>query len=395
MVSRTPPTKQPCATSTGVARPTPVSRRRLIFLAGAVVLILRAALWFQASRPPAPEPVTHRVPEPVARPPDPKPVTPRAPEPVAPSPKPEPRPDLENARKLVVERLEVALQQATGGDKAAIKRFQSALDQVAQHHFADALGRVDLVLDETLSFKNCSTLTWLEVKDKFADTSEAAEYWQSRTIERLTPPCQAACAALEHAILEFQDDLARGTTDYHIALAQTLDQAEHTCPDLAPRMDDLVADVAATFPQFTEITRITATVPVSLALDAAFELSPLVLGGRLGSTGAQSLAGSWLPLADGPFPLFDVAWGALALTLAARDVAAWNRARGPKRKELRNALNRAVETFRQRAIGEVETRRSQILKVHQATRMKQARKILEGLGVPEQSWPPDCRRGQG
>ncbi|MBT7060824.1 MAG: hypothetical protein HN976_37380, partial [Lentisphaerae bacterium] len=176
-----------------------------------------------------------------------------------------------------------------------------------------------------------------------------------------------------------------------VALARTLDQAQQVCPDLATPIDGLVADVATTFPQFREIAIVTATVPLSLALDVAFELSPSVLGGK----SAKSLATSWIPLADGPLPLFDVAWGALALTLAARDIAAWNQARGPKRDELRDALSNAVATFRSRALTEVEGRRATLLKVHSATRIKQAVKILNGLGVPKQDWPPACLPPQG
>ncbi|MBT3379699.1 MAG: hypothetical protein HN406_29145 [Lentisphaerae bacterium] len=207
----------------------------------------------------------------------------------------------------------------------------------------------------------------------------------------MRPPCIAACAALEHAALTLQDDLAQTTTNYHVALARTLDQAQQVCPDLATPIDGLVADVATTFPQFREIATVTATVPLSLALDVAFELSPSVLGGK----SAKSLATSWIPLADGPLPLFDVAWGALALTLAARDIAAWNQARGPKRDELRDALSNAVATFRSRALTEVEGRRATLLKVHSATRIKQAVKILNGLGVPKQDWPPACLPPQG
>jgi len=288
---------------------------------------------------------------------------------------------------LVVEQLGVALQQATEREGAALNGYSIALKRIDRQQFGHAARRINTILDDTLTFKSCGTLTWLGIKDRFADTSQAEEYWQSRTIDRLRPPCVAACAALEHAALELQDGLARTTTNYHVALARTLDQAQQVCPDLAAPIDGLVAEVATTFPQFREIAQVTATVPLSLSLDVAFELSPSVLGGK----SAKSLATSWVPFADGPLPLFDVAWGALALTLAARDIAAWNQARGPKRDELRKALDNAVATFRGRALTEVEERRTTLLKVHRATRVKQAVKILKGLGVPEQEWPSDCR----
>jgi len=348
------------------------SRRRLACCVGAGLLILRAALWLWGPGASHAETDKRPVPKPV-------PVHRGGQE------------DLEHARTLVIKQLGIALRQATEREGGALSRYNTALKRIDRQQFNHAARRIDTILDDTLTLKSCGTLTWLGIKDRFSDTSKAEEYWQSRTIDRLRPPCIAACAALEHAALTLQDDLAQTTTNYHVALARTLDQAQQVCPDLATPIDGLVADVATTFPQFREIATVTATVPLSLALDVAFELSPSVLGGK----SAKSLATSWIPLADGPFPLFDVAWGALALTLAARDIAAWNQARGPKRDELRDALSNAVATFRSRALTEVEGRRATLLKVHSATRIKQAVKILNGLGVPKQDWPPACLPPQG
>ena len=366
---RSPDMRRRCGHFLRKMIPTGVSpfRRRLIFCVGATLLILRAALWLWGVGASHTESDKQRVPNPapVHRDEDGK---------------------LEHARTLVVEQLGIALRQATEREGAALDRYSTALKRIDREQFSHAARRISTILDDTLTLKSCSTLTWLGIKDRFADTSRAEKYWQSRTIDRLRPPCMAACAALERAALELQDGLAQTTTNYHVALARTLDQAQQACPDLTTSIDGLVADVATTFPQFREIAQITATVPLSLALDVAFELSPSVLGGK----SAKSLATSWMPFADGPLPLFDVAWGALALTLAARDIAAWKQARGPKRDELQNALSNAVATFRSRALTEVEERRTTLLKVHRATRIKQAVKILKGLGVPTQDWPSAC-----
>lgn len=248
---------------------------------------------------------------------------------------------------------------------------------------------------DSLTFRNSGELTWLGLKDGLRGTHRAEELWSSRTIDRLRPPCTNACRALEQASLVLQDDLTQALTEFHVSLARAFDQLQEECPDFNPLVDDMVAAVGGTFPQFMDIANTTATVPLSFALEGALTATTgALISGKASGTVAGAVSTSWVPFADGPLPFADIAWGAATVGLAAYDATRWVQARGSKREELRQALQKAVTDTRERALGLTREHRDKLLAAYRTTLREQSEAVCGDLQAAALDLPvPDQTAG--
>jgi len=256
------------------------------------------------------------------------------------------------------------------------ERFLKDLEK-ANPHFDRATSSVGPAVSDLCSMDATKEICFRMIRDALKKTNSTSTYLQEKTDGYVTHPCTDGVKQVEIALAAYRDAMQRSITQLNTDLAQIAQRSEFAqAADLTP-LRDLIAHTQHCEKLTTDIATASTFSGAGLVAAAVAPLVKRVVGSTISPIVKRFLAKSslisWLPIADGPFPIGDAIFVTLEAGFIAWDAKNLYDARFTMRNSLTQQLRAGIDRCRTDSRNGATERAGQIRRL-----LEQHRQAIQG-----------------